>query len=327
MHQDWRLWFQCILLIDEQISPLWGRLELRVSRLNLDEMSAFMAVVETGSFVAGGRSLGLTRSAVGKAITRLETHLGVRLLNRTTRNMSVTDDGQLFYQHCIQIFSQLEDAQDSVGQKAGAPRGNLRISLPDALGRLLVLPLLAEYQRLWPDVQVDASFSDRVVDIIDEGFDLAVRIGNPATDSSLVSRTVAHHRAVICAAPAYVQAYGVPQTADDLLHHQCLVFSSRMKRQPWRLQEASGEWLKVSPNSRLRLDSAEAIRDAALLGLGLAYLPAFLAADYLEDGRLKQVLQAYGTEEVPVQALYPSKRHLPPKVRGFIDLMVERWKC
>lgn len=297
-----------------------------MSRLNLDEMSTFVAVVDTGSFVAGGRSLGLTRSAAGKAITRMEAHLGVRLLNRTTRNMSLTDDGELFYQHCIKIFSDLEDAQASVGQQIGVPRGNLRISLPDALGRLLVLPLLAEYQRLWPQVQVDASFTDRVVDIIDEGLDLAVRIGSHPADNSLVSRTVASHRAVICAAPAYLEAHGIPQAADDLLNHQCLIFSSRLKRQPWRLREATGEWVKISPNSRLRLDSAEAIRDAAILGLGIAYLPTFLTAESVDDGRLIPLLGSYGTEEVPVHAIYPSRRHLTPKVRGFIDLMVERWK-
>ncbi len=297
-----------------------------MSRLNLDEMSTFVAVVDTGSFIAGGRSLGLTRSAAGKAITRLEAHLGVRLLNRTTRNMSLTDDGQLFYQHCIKIFSDLEEAQTSVGQQTGVARGNLRISLPDAFGRLLVLPLLAEYQRLWPQVQVDASFTGRVVNIVDEGFDLAVRIGNHPSDNSLVSRKVAHHRAVVCAAPAYLQAHGVPQTADDLFNHQCLIFSSRLKRQPWRLKEATGEWVKVSPNSRLRLDSGDALLDAALLGLGIAYLPDFLTDKYIDAGRLIPLLPSYDTEEVPVHAIYPSKRHLPPKVRCLIDLMVERWK-
>ncbi|WP_311969594.1 LysR family transcriptional regulator [Pseudomonas baltica] len=297
-----------------------------MSRLNLDEMGTFVAVVDSGSFIAGGRLLGLTRSAAGKAITRLEAHLGVRLLNRTTRNMSLTDDGQVFYLHCIKIFSDLEDAQTSVGQQTGIPRGNLRISLPDALGRLLVLPLLAEYQRLWPQVQVDASFTDRMVDIVDEGFDLAVRIGNHFSDNSLVSRTVARHRAVVCATPAYLQAHGVPQTIDDLRNHQCLVFSSRLKRQPWRLKQTTGEWVKISPNSRLRLDSGEALRDAALLGLGIAYLPTFLTNEYIDAGRLIPLLPSYDTEEVPVHAIYPSKRHLTPKVRCFIDLMVDRWK-
>ncbi|WMJ69213.1 LysR family transcriptional regulator [Stenotrophomonas sp. 24(2023)] len=293
--------------------------------LNLDEMRAFVAVVDAGSFVAGGRLLGLTRSAAGKAITRLETHLGVRLLNRTTRTLGLTDDGQVFYQHCTQIFSSLEDAEGSVGQNSGVPRGTLRISLPDALGRSQVLPLLADYRQRWPQVQIEASFSDRVVDLIEEGFDLAVRIGQHAADTSLVSRTVAHHRAVVCAAPAYLQAHGTPKRVDDLLDHECLVFSSRLKRQPWRLQEGKGDWRKVSPHGRLRLDSAEAIRDAALLGLGVACLPAFLVAAHLHDGRLVQVLAGHGTEQVPVQAVYPSRRHLSPKVRCFIDLMVERW--
>lgn len=294
--------------------------------LNLDEMRAFVAVVVSASFVAGGRSLGLTRSAAGKAVTRLEAHLGVRLLNRTTRTLSLTDDGQVFYQHCVQIFSQLEDAEGSVGQNTGVPRGTLRVSLPDALGRSQVLPLLAEYRQRWPQVQIEASFSDRVVDLVDEGVDLAVRIGQHTADTSLVSRTVAHHRAVVCAAPAYLQAHGTPVHVDDLNAHECLVFSSRLKRQPWRLQDGTGEWRRVSPNGGLRLDSAEAIRDAALLGLGVACLPAFLVDGHIREGRLIQVLATHGTEDVPVQAVYPSRRHLSPKVRGLIDLMVERWK-
>ncbi|KAF1017102.1 MAG: HTH-type transcriptional regulator DmlR [Stenotrophomonas maltophilia] len=203
-----------------------------MSRLNLDEMGVFVAVADSGSFVGDGRSLGLTRSAAGKAITRLETHLGVRLFHRTTRTLSLTDDGQLFYQHCVQIFSQLEDAEGSVGQRTGLPRGTLRLSLPEALGRLRVLPLLADYQQRWPQVQIEAAFSDRVVDLIEEGFDLAVRIGRPAADSSLVSRTVAHHRAVVCAAPRYLQARGTPGTPEALLDHDALVFSSRLQRQP-----------------------------------------------------------------------------------------------
>lgn len=297
-----------------------------MSRLNLDEMGVFVAVADSGSFVGGGRSLGLTRSAAGKAITRLETHLGVRLFHRTTRTLSLTDDGQRFYQHCVQIFSQLEDAEGSVGQHSGLPRGTLRLSLPEALGRLRVLPVLADYQQRWPQVQIEAAFSDRVVDLIEEGFDLAVRIGGRAADSSLVSRTVAHHRAVVCAAPRYLQARGTPGTPEALLDHDALVFSSRLQRQPWRLQEGDGIWQTVSPNSRLRLDSAEAIRDAALLGLGVACLPAFLVEDCLADGRLVPLLAGWGTEQVPVQVVYPSRRHLPPKVRCFIDLLVERWQ-
>ncbi|MFY0576388.1 LysR family transcriptional regulator [Cystobacter fuscus] len=160
-------------------------------RTNLNDITVFMAVVDSGSFVAGGQALGMTRSAAGKAVMRLEDRLGVRLLNRTTRTLSLTDEGRAFYDRGLQIFAAIEDAEASVASRAGTPRGVLRLTVPDAFGRRVILPLLRKYLRAWPDVQVEVSFTDRVVDIIEEGFDLAVRIGVTDPDSRLVSRVVA----------------------------------------------------------------------------------------------------------------------------------------
>lgn len=298
-----------------------------MKRAQLDEIFTFMSVVEAGSFVGGGRAIGLTRSAAGKALARLESRLGVRLLNRTTRHLSLTDDGRVFHAHCQRVLAALDDAEASVGQRTSRPRGVLRLTLPGAFGRLLVLPLLRDYLRTWPEVQAEVSFSDRVADIIEEGYDLAVRINVTSTDTRLVSRVVAQHRVVICAAPSYLAARGEPKTLEQLATHECLLFSSRSRRQRWRLREKGGAWVMVEGKSRLRLDSGEAIRDAAVAGLGIAYLPDFLVDEDLASGRLEALLPSCETEFVPVMALYPNKRHLPAKVRRFIDLMAEQWSA
>ncbi|NVI97643.1 LysR family transcriptional regulator [Myxococcus sp. AM009] len=293
-----------------------------MKRAHLDEIFAFMAVVDAGSFVGGGRAIGLTRSAAGKALARLESRLGVRLLNRTTRHVSLTDDGRVFHEHCQQVLAALDEAEASVGDRTGTPRGVLRITVPDAFGRLHVLPVLKKYLQTWPDVQVEVSFTDRVADIIEEGYDLAVRINVTSTDTRLVSRLVAQHRVFVCAAPSYLAARGEPQTLEELATHDCLLFSSRSRRQRWRLRPKGGAYATVEGRSRLRLDSGEALRDAAVAGLGIAFLPAFLVGEDLARGRLKALLPSCETEVVRIMAFYPSRRHLPAKVRRFIDLLV-----
>ncbi|CAI0900343.1 LysR family transcriptional regulator [Serratia grimesii] len=292
-------------------------------RANLNDIQVFMAVVDAGSFIAGSHAMGLSRSAAGKAITRLEERLGTRLLNRTTRALSLTDEGREFYQRGLQILASVDDAEASVAGTKSTARGVLRLTVPAAFGRLLLLPLLAKYLAAWPDVQVEMSFSDRLADLIDEGFDLAVRMGVTAPDTRLVSRVVAKYQTVLCASPTYLAKHGEPRDVDALAGHDCLLFSSRNQKQSWRLRDDQGIWVKAMGRSRLRLDNGEAIRDAALSGLGIAYLPDFLVNEELATGRLKQVLTGVEGEEVRIVTLYPNKRLLEPRVRRFIDLMVE----
>jgi len=293
-----------------------------MSRTNLNDITVFMAVVDGGSFVAGGQALGMTRSAAGKAVMRLEDRLGVRLLHRTTRTLSLTDEGRAFYDRGLQIFAAVEDAEASVASRAGTPRGVLRLTVPDAFGRRVMLPLLKKYLRAWPDVQVEVSFTDRVVDLIEEGFDLAVRIGVTDPDSRLVSRIVARYKVMLCASPAYLAEQGVPGGLDELADHDCLVFSSATRRQGWRFRNEEGDWVKVAGRSRLRLDSGEALRDAAVSGEGIALLPEFLVAEDLVAGRLTQVLVNLDVGETKIVTLYPTRRLLEPRVRQFLDLMV-----
>lgn len=292
-------------------------------RANLNDILVFMAVVDEGSFVAGGQAMGLTRSAAGKAVTRLEERLGVRLLNRTTRALSLTDEGRVFYDRGLQVLAAVDDAEASVAGRHGTPRGVLRLTVPDAFGRLVVFPLLKKYLEAWPDIQVEVNVTDRPADIVEEGFDLAVRIGEATPDTRLVSRVVAKYRAMLCASPSYIAERGEPLTIDDLAAHDCLIFSSRNRRQSWRFLGDDGAWVKAQGRSRLRLDSGEALRNAAVAGLGIAFLPDFLIAEDLAAGRLQQVLPALEAGDVKIVTIYPTRRLLEPRVRRFIDLMVQ----
>jgi len=292
-------------------------------RANLNDILVFMAVVDAGSFIAGGQAMGLSRSAAGKAVTRLEDRLGARLLNRTTRTLSLTDEGRVFYDRGLQVLASVDEAEASVAGHSGTPRGVLRLTVPDAFGRLVVLPLLKKYLAAWPDIQVEVSFTDRVADLVEEGFDLAVRIGVTTSDTRLVSRVVARYKAVLCASPSYIAERGEPLDIDALAAHDCLIFSSRNQRQSWRFRGEGGSWVKAQGRSRVRLDSGEAIRDAAIAGLGIAFLPDFLVAQDLAAGRLQQVLSDLEAGDVKIVTIYPDKRLLEPRVRRFIDLMVE----
>ncbi|WP_192178295.1 LysR family transcriptional regulator [Mesorhizobium amorphae] len=292
-------------------------------RANLNDILIFMAVVDAGSFVAGGQAMGLSRSAAGKAVIRLEDRLGTRLLNRTTRTLSLTEEGHVFYDRGLQILASVDEAEASVAGRNGTPRGVLRLTVPDAFGRIVVLPLLRKYLAAWPDIQVEVSFSDRVADLVEEGFDLAVRIGVTSPDTRLVSRVVAKYKAVLCASPSYIAGRGEPLDIDGLAAHDCLIFSSRNQRQSWRFRGEGGSWIKALGRSRVRLDSGEAIRDAAIAGLGIAFLPDFLVAEDLAAGRLQQVLSDLEADDVEIVTIYPNKRLLEPRVRRFIDLIVE----
>jgi DNA-binding transcriptional LysR family regulator len=294
-----------------------------MQRANLNEILVFMAVVDEGSFIAGGQAMGLSRSAAGKAVNRLEERLGVRLLNRTTRALSRTDEGRVFYDQGLQILAAVDEAEASVAGRPGIPRGLLRLTVPDAFGRLVVLPLLQKYLEAWPDVQVEVSFTDRQADMVEEGFDLAVRIGEAPPDTRLVSRVIARYKAMLCASPSYLAKRGEPLHINELAGHDCLIFSSRNRRQSWRFLADDGAWVKAQGKSRLRLDSGEAIRDAAVAGLGIAFLPDFLVTGDLAAGRLQQVLHKHEAEDVKIVTIYPTRRLLEPRVRCFIDLMVE----
>ncbi len=289
---------------------------------DLNDLLIFMAVVEAGSFVAGGKTLGLSRSAAGKAVARLETRFAARLLNRTTRAVSLTEEGRVLYGQGQSIREAMDAAERSMGQGAALPRGILRLTVPDAFGRRIVLPIARQFLADWTDMQMEISFSDHVANIVEDGFDLAIRIGVTEAPAGFISRTLIRERALLCAAPAYLAAHGEPGTVEQLSTHDLLFHAHHNQRLHWRLEEADGTSVRAMGRSRLRLDNGEALRTAALDGMGIALLPEFLVGEDIAAGRLHRVLPDVDAGMVPIVTLYPHKRLLEPRVRRFLDLLV-----
>lgn len=287
-------------------------------------LKAFTAVVEAGSFVEGAKRVGLTRSAVGKAISRLEELLGVRLLNRSTRQMGVTADGQGFYERIAPLIADLEDAQNMVTGRTERPSGLLRITATEAYGRQVVLPLLMEFITRWPEVQVEASFTDRLTDLVDEGLDLAVRFGSQPVPSELVSRTVDHSTAKLCAAPTYLTKHPIIRNLVDLENHRHLLYGTATSPYRWNLSSSAGEKYDVPMCAIAFFDNASAQRDAAVAGMGVTCMPNFLLEPEVFAGRLQPLLPEWSAPTIPISIVYPSRKHLTPKVRLFIDFAAMR---
>ncbi|WP_301117998.1 LysR family transcriptional regulator [Pusillimonas sp. (ex Stolz et al. 2005)] len=291
--------------------------------LDLGALRVFVAIVETGSFVSGGEALGLTRSAAGKAMARLEAHLGTRLLQRTTRTVSLTVDGERFYERCVQILQDLEEAESDIRQDLPQPKGTLRLSVTEAYGRIVVLPFLKQFLAAWPGLEVEVNLTDRVVDLVEEGFDLSIRIGDIPTNSQLIARTVEYARPYVYAAPSYINAFGEPKEPSDLTSHQRLIYGLGIQSTGWNLLTSSGSEVFIDGGRKLRFDSGEAIRESALHGMGVAFLPAFLVNDDVESGRLVRILPSYGGKRLPIQVVYVTRNHLAQKTRLFIDGLVQ----
>lgn len=289
----------------------------------VNDILIFMSVVDAGNFVAGGRVFGLSRSTAGKAVARLENRYGVRLLNRTTRAISLTEEGNKLYQQGHTIRAAIAAADTSMASATGTPIGTLRIAAPDALGRKLLFSVVQNFQKKWPDVRFEISFSDTVSRVIEDGFDLALRIGVTSPDRSFISRTLMTETPVLCASPSYFDARQPPQTIEQLSTHDLLQFSSGGERQVWGLQDAAEFWANAPGHVRVRLNSAEGLREAAMAGMGIALLPNILVHEDMEKGTLVHVLPEVDCGEIPIVVLYPHKRFLEPRVRHFIDMLIE----
>jgi DNA-binding transcriptional LysR family regulator len=286
---------------------------------SLTGIVAFVRAAETLSFVAAGAQLGISASAVGKSIARLEESLGVRLFHRTTRRVSLTEEGTLFLDRCRRILDDLRDAEAMLSHAARAPRGRLRVSLP-TIGYRFLLPVLPEFRRLNPDVELDLDFNDRLVDIVEEGFDAVIRSGT-LTDSSLMVRRLGPFRFVLCASPAYLAGRGVPSVPKDLATHDGVHFRfpATGKLQEWLI---AGDAVHVP--SALTCNNMEAVRAAAIGGLGIAYMPDFLAQEAIKVGTLRAVLGGYLVDPGQFSIVWPSSRHLSTRLRAFTDFLCER---
>ncbi|MCI3205045.1 MULTISPECIES: LysR family transcriptional regulator [Pandoraea] len=289
---------------------------------NLAEITAFVRAAETLSFVAAGRATGVSASAVGKQIARLETTLGVRLFQRSTRRVNLTEAGQMYYERCRRVLDELADARAMLSQVSQTPRGKLRVGLPVTAYRFL-MPLLPAFAQQYPDIELDLDFDDRIVDLIDNGLDVVIRSGD-LPDSTLMSRRAGPFRFVLCASPGYLATHGTPQTPQALEAHRCIRFRfpTSGKLQPWAFVADVAHEPKLSTS--LTCNNMEALLSATTHGLGIAYMPDFLARDALADGHLQTFLGDYLVNPGQFWMLWPSSRHLSPKLRVFVDFMCNR---
>lgn len=290
--------------------------------LDLNLLAVFARVAESGSFAEAARRLGSSRSAVSKAVAKLEIALGARLLNRTTRHLSLTEIGAAVAEHGSRVLEEAADAENLVASLTSEPRGTLRISASVAFGTLHVAPALAEFLPLYPNIKVDLTITDRWVDLAEEGYDLIIQVtGQP--QEHLVARKLAPVRRQLCATPEYFHRRGIPRTPMDLVSHNCLDYTRSGEQGRWRFTGPEGD-ISVPVNGPLHVDDDEALSQAVLGGLGLALLPTFIIGKDLQAGNLQAVLSEYIPVERHVYAMYLPTRHLPAKARVFIDFLSER---
>ena len=287
-------------------------------------LQAFVAVAELRSFSAAARRLRIAKSAISRQVGALEAALGVRLFNRTTRSLSLTEVGRGYFERAERILADLSEADEAVGEMRSAPRGKLRVSAPMSFGFLHLTPALCDFLARYPEVDVDVALSDRFVDLVEEGFDVAVRIA-VLPDSSLIARRLAPARAVICASPAYLARRGEPKIPDDLAGHDCLFNSNLPSGREWRFVGRDGSPTRVAVKGRLSLNNGDALRVAALHGFGLVRLPTFIVGRDLQAGMLTSVLDGYLEQDAAIHAVYPHARRLSPAVRAFVDFLGGRF--
>lgn len=296
----------------------------------LDDMRLFVRAVAAGSLSAAGRELGFSPAVGSKRLTRLETRLGVRLLQRSSRRLALTDEGALYHERCQAILADIDDAEAELAQGRQQVRGLVRVTATVAMGRRCIGPLAAEFMRRHPEVTVQLSLSDSLVDLIEDGFDCAIRIGGPQ-DSRLAARTLGPNRRVLCASPAYLKRRGRPRTLEDLAQHECILQERiATRRSEWRFEPrdagvASGPQA-VDVTGRLVTDNGEQAHDWALAGLGLVRRSVWDVVEELDDGRLVELLPEWAGTSAPLQLVFPSRRLLPPRTRLFIDAVARKFE-
>ncbi|NLU16712.1 MAG: LysR family transcriptional regulator [Serratia liquefaciens] len=293
-------------------------------RSELSGIPIFVAVAEAGSFASAAEKLHLTRSAVSKIISRLEQRLGVMLFVRTTRSQSLTDEGVLFYEHCRQALATINSAETLLESGKVQASGRLRVSMPVLFGHLCIAPLLTELALQHPQLTLELSFSDRTVDLIEEGVDLAIRIGDLPDSSSLIGRRLGQHGMTFCASPAYLQRCGEPHSLRELGQHQAVGYLRAGMVQRWLLRDADGSQQEIRPAARILMDDMQAITNAAVSGAGVVWLPYWLAREHLAEGRLVALMRDCASVDFPVNAVWPRRAYQPLKIRLAVDHLLAR---
>jgi DNA-binding transcriptional LysR family regulator len=291
----------------------------------LNGMRTYAAVVSTGSFTAAAERLGISRALTSKYVGQLEDHLGVRLLNRTTRRLNVTEVGRAYFERCRQLVDEVDELESAVSDQQTAPRGRLLIAAPTTFGEMFLAQAVARYLDEYPEVSIELVLADRFVNLVDEGFDLAVRIGN-LQDSSLIARRLASCRLVVCASHEYLRRTGTPAHPSDLERHCCIYDTNQGSGNSWPFRDIDHRF-SVSVKGNLRVNGAVAVREAMLAGQGIGYSPAYAIGDELRTGKLKIILENYESDELGIYAVYPHNRHLATKVRSFIDFLITHFRA
>ena len=291
---------------------------------HFEEIKAFTQIVEAGSITAAAERLSLAKSAVSRRLSELEERLGVELFHRTTRKMTLTESGQGFYERSRRILADLEEAENAVSQAHQELSGELRVAAPLSFGVMHLGPAITEFQKLHPAIRFDIDFNDRQIDLIQEGFDVGIRIAD-LEDSSLIARKLASNSVVVCASPDYLDKHGTPTTPEELIDHHCLTYSYLPNPNQWDFIDMLGQMQTIRVKSSMQSNSGNYLRDAAIAGLGVLRQPTFIAYDEIKKNKLVPILQDYEIPSVNAYAIYPPTRHLSQRVRTFIDFLVERF--
>jgi DNA-binding transcriptional LysR family regulator len=287
-------------------------------------ITAFVKVVEMGSFARAAERLDVSVSAVSRQVSELEAHLDARLLNRTTRRLSLTESGRAFHERCVQLLADLEEAEQTANAGTATPRGTLRLTSSITFGARHLAPVIAEFMTRYPQTRFDIELSDRAVDLVEEGFDVAVRIGAIGSQN-LVGRKVGTTRLVCCAAPAYLAAHGVPRAPEDLAQHVCLTYEYAPVRNLWPFRDREGRERGVKIGGPVHANNGRFLVALAVAGVGIAYEPDFIVGPEVRAGRLATVLDGFEPAPSAIYVVYPSRRHLSAKVRVFTDFLAERF--
>lgn len=291
----------------------------------IDSLRAFVQVVDQGGFAAAARAMGLSRSVVNRAIISLEQRLGAALLRRSTRQVSPTDAGQVFYQQCLLVLEQYDEAIAAVTELQDTPRGSLRVNAPMSFGMSHLAPIAAAFMARYPQVHLELALSDRQVDPLEEGFDVTLRIGDESHATSLINKRLAPVRRLACASPAYLAQAGEPLDPAELIEHRCLHYGYLASGSQWPFARSDGRDQHVSIRCVMWSNNGEVLRAAAVAGQGIALLPTFIVGPFLQTGELRTVLQAFEPQPSVLMALYPRHRNLSTKVRLFVEFMAAQF--
>jgi DNA-binding transcriptional LysR family regulator len=286
------------------------------------EMQTFAAVVDAGSFVKAAEALGSSKAAVSRYVGELEARLGVRLMQRTTRRLSLTEEGQVFYARCKDLLADVDEAEAEITSRSATASGLLRVNAPFTYGILHLAPLWGEFRALYPGVHLDITLADRLVDLVEEGYDMAIRIAT-LPSSTLISRRLASTRMVLCVSPAYLKAHGKPRHPSDLADHATLSYSYWSTKDEWPFEGPEGH-VSVKTRPWMHSNSGETCRAVALAGQGIVLQPLFLVADDLKAGTLVELMPKYRSIELGIYAIYPTRKHVAPKVRALVDFLTEK---